>query len=110
MLAFGGFGVVIRLYMAYSNIASYIKDFVNNVTQQNGVVINEYLIERYVRFRDTLDKATQVLIGNYISKYSSAAALERFYTQFYEEYDNAGAHMSTKAESFASSIFENSSQ
>lgn len=107
MLALRGFGVVIRLFMAYSNIASCIKDFVNNVTKQNGVVINEYLIERYVRFRDTLDKATQNLIGNYINTYSSAAALERFYIQFYEEYDKNHAKASSKAEAFTSSIFEN---
>ena len=94
--------------MAYSNIASYIKDLVSNVTQHNGVVVNEYLIERYVRFRDTLDKTTQVLIGNYINKYSSAAALERFYTQFYEEYDERSSHVSTKANSFVASLFEGS--
>ena len=92
--------------MAYSNIASYIKDLVSNVTQNNGVVINEYLIERYVRFRDTLDKTTQVLIGDYIKKYSSAAALERFYTQFYEEYDKGHSNLTSKAEMFVSSIFE----
>ena len=95
--------------MAYSSIASYIKDFVNNVTQQNGVVINEYLIERYVRFRDTLDKATQNLISNYIKTYSSAAALERFYTQYYEEYENTSNQMSSKAEALVSSVFDNGS-
>ena len=94
--------------MAYSNIASCIKDLVNNVTQHNGVVINEYLIERYVRFRDTLDKTTQILVGNYINTYSSAAALERFYTQFYEEYDKKSSHVSPKANSFVSSLFESS--
>ena len=106
MLVFGGFGVVIWLYMAYSDIASCIKDLVNNVTQHNGVVINEYLIERYVRFRETLDKTTQALIRNYISTYSSAAALEQFYTQFYEEYDRSSAKLPSKAEALVANIFE----
>ena len=92
--------------MAYSNIASYIKDLLFNVTQQNGVVINEYVIEQYVRFRDTMDKATQVLVKEYIKQYASLSAVERFYTQFYEEYDRTEQALPTNVQSFTAALFD----
>ena len=92
--------------MTYSNIASYIKKSVNKVSQDNGIVINEYLIERYVRFRDTLDKATQLVVGEYINGYVSGVAVEQFYSQFYEEYDNTENQLSPKVKAFVSKLFE----
>ena len=102
---YGCLGVVIRLFMAYSDIASYIKDFLINVTQQNGVIINEYVIERYVRFRDTMDEATQHAVGECIKKYASGQYIERFYSQFYEEFDKT-EHVPSSVHAFAATLFD----
>ena len=92
--------------MAYSNITSYFKELLTNVTQYNGVIINEYVIERYVRFRDTMDKATQHLVGEYLQTYAAGRAIERFYSQYYEEYDNVEHNLAPKVQSFVSNLFD----
>ena len=92
--------------MAYSNIASYVKDLLTNVTQHNGVVINEYVIERYVRFRDTMDKATQHIVGEYLQKSASGRAVERFYSQYYEEFDTSDQQLAPQVQTFVANLFD----
>ena len=91
--------------MANFNLASIIGEFVQNVTRQNGIVVNEYLIEQYVRFRDKMDTATQVVVKEYINKYASAAAIASYYTQFYEELDKADAQPPTHVRAFVAFVF-----
>ncbi len=98
--------IVIWLYMIYSNIASYIKDTLNKVTQPEGVDINEYVIEQYVRFRDTLDRSTQLAVSDYINRYAGAAAIERFYSQVYEEYDQLGTQLAPRVKAFVATLFD----
>ena len=85
---------------------SYIKNRVSKVAQDNRVVINDYVIERYVRFRDSLDKATLLVAGEYINEYASGGAIETFYRTFYEEYERVERVLSPKVRAFTASLFE----
>ena len=77
-----------------------------SLTGSHRSEINEYLIERYVRFVETLDKATQVAIGQHVQRYLAGSAIERFYRQFYEEYDALEGHLSPKVDAFTASLFK----
>ena len=68
--------------------------------------INEYLIECYVRFVDSLDKARQAVIEDHVKNYINGTAVERFYRQFYNEYDKLDGQISPKVEKFVASMFD----
>ena len=76
----------------------------------NGAVrheeINEYLIERYVRFVDSLDEVKQRVVEDHVKNYIKSTAIERFYRQYYEEYDKMDGMRSPKTERFVASLFD----
>jgi hypothetical protein len=59
-----------------------------------------------VRYVDTLDQATEKVIGDHIATYLNGKAVAHFYRQFYEEYDSIEAGLSPRVEAFVASLFD----
>lgn len=74
-----------------------------------GVVnggVSEVQIEQYVRFPETLDSLTLEAVGKSLKKLKKEMAIERFYRQYYQEYDKLNGATSAKVSAFVSSLFE----
>ena len=78
----------------------------NGVSTVINEKVNEHLIERFVRFPETLDSATLEVVGACVEKQKTEMAIERFYRQFYKEYDRLEEKVSTNVAAFVSSLFD----
>lgn len=67
--------------------------------------INEYLIECFVRFVETIDKARQRVIEDHLKNYIKGRSIEKFYRQFYDEYDRVQIP-ALRVDQFVASLFE----
>ncbi len=78
----------------------------NGVSSVLNGSVNEQLIERFVRFPDTLDGMTRDVVGASVDKQKKEMAIARFYRQFYQEYDKLEGKVSANVTAFVSSLFE----
>ncbi len=67
---------------------------------------NDYMVERYVRFTHSLDEAASGAVRSSIERHLDAAAVERFYRQFYAIYDACDDAPSPRVQSFVDGLFE----
>ena len=68
--------------------------------------VSEQYIEQYVRCPELLDSATQAIIADRVEKFKKEKAIERFYRQFYVEYDKLEGKISSSVAAFVSSLFD----
>ena len=66
---------------------------------------NDEQIEQYVRFTAALDEAAQDAVGRSIERHYDAAAVERFYRDFYDIYDALDEETPAHVQAFADSLF-----
>lgn len=92
--------------MTSSNLEFPLKPSLNGVSSVLNGSVNEQLIERFVRFPDTLDNMTQEVVGACVEKHKKEMAIARFYRQFYKEYDKLEGKVSANVTAFVSSLFE----
>ncbi len=92
--------------MASSNLEFPLKPSINGVSEVMQATVTEQLIEQYVRYPELLDGATQSLVGDRVEKFKKEMVIERFYRQFYAEYDKLEDKISTNVTAFVSSLFD----
>ena len=92
--------------MTSSNLEYPLQPSLNGVSSALNGKVNENLIEQFVRFPETLDGATLAVIKASLEKYKKDMAIERFYRQFYAEYDKLEARISSNVTAFVSSLFD----
>lgn len=59
--------------------------------------VDEALIERYVRFPETLTKATRRLVSEHIEHHAWAREAAEFYRSFYDTFDGTEAPLARPA-------------
>ena len=92
--------------MTSSNFEFPLNPSLNGVSSAINGKVNENLIEQFVRFPESLDGATLAVVKSSLEKYRKEMAIERFYRQFYAEYDKLEARISSNVTAFVSSLFE----
>lgn len=66
---------------------------------------NDEQIEQFVRFTSALDEAAHDAVGRSIQHHYDAAAVERFYREFYDIYDALDEETPAHVQAFADSLF-----
>ena len=66
---------------------------------------DEHMIERYVRYPDTLSEEAQRSIEAYVQQDASAQTLAEFYRSFYQELDNLPQQAPHRVDAFVESLF-----
>ena len=92
--------------MTSSNLEFPLQPSLNGISTVVNGSVNEAMIERYVRFPETLDGATIDIIKARLEKFNKDLAIERFYRQFYKEYDKLEGKITTNVASFVSALFD----
>lgn len=92
--------------MDNSDLNITLQTALNGSPKPIRIDVNDYVVERYVRFVDTLDKATEKVMGDQVRNHISVKAMERFYRQFYEEYDKLEGRIAPRVDAFVSSLFD----
>ena len=103
-IVIAAFGAIALESMASSNINISMDPSLNGTVRTEE--INEYLIECFVRFRDSLGKARQRVVEDHVKNYIKSTAIEKFYRQFYDEYDRLEGQSSPRIDSFVASLFD----
>ncbi|MEZ4698711.1 MAG: hypothetical protein R2834_00155 [Rhodothermales bacterium] len=67
---------------------------------------NDDMIERYVRFTASLDEAAHGTVNRSLQRHMDAAAVERFYRQFYETYDAMADETPPRVKAFVDALFD----
>ena len=92
--------------MTSSNLNFPLYPSLNGVSSAINGKVSEHLIEQFVRFPESLDNGTLDVIRASLEKYKKEMAIERFYRQFYVEYDKLEEKISSNVTAFVSSLFE----
>ena len=92
--------------MTSSNLEFPLNPSLNGVSAVISRKVDEALIERFVRFPETLDGTTLEAVGASVETYKKEQAIEKFYRQFYEEFDKLEDKVSSNVARFVSSLFE----
>lgn len=92
--------------MDNSDLNITLQTALNGSASPVRIDVNDYIVERYVRFIETLDKATERVVGEHAKNNIGVKAMERFYRQFYSEYDKLEGRVSPRVNAFVSSLFE----
>ena len=67
--------------------------------------VNEYWIERRIRFGDSVDATMNSSIESHLNRRIDARRIDRFYHQFYEELDGLKRTVSSRVDAFVSVLF-----
>lgn len=67
--------------------------------------ITERVIERYVRYPETLSAATREAVEEHLRRSPELARIAAFYHDFYRELDAASEDVSPKIEAFVDELF-----
>lgn len=92
--------------MDNSDLNITLQTALNGSAKPIRIDVNDYLVERYVRFVETLDKATERVVGDRVQNHIGVKAMERFYRQFYNEYDKLESRVTPRVNAFVSSLFD----
>ncbi len=92
--------------MTSSNLEFPLHTSLNGVSSIINGKVNDYAIEQYVRYPESLDGVTNKAVEDAIENRKKEKVIERFYRSFYAEYDKLEGKISSNVTAFVSSLFD----